>query len=525
MQVMELKATLYRANPSVIRQFTVPCGATAKQLGKILSMVIGWKESEKWRMWNRERDFPDTIPLEKIFEAGDTFYWGPRIKEEKRDSKAEERWVFRVTLLGRAEQPEEYPKVVRFRGMNPPRSMKGVCEFNRLQRYWNTGDFKYYEQSFRRCEYGDFEFFRSEVNRILRRTFGPLSERENTAVCARLNYKNAYDIKDMIGGLTLQDLKEIGKNAEIHLPANVKKAFLIDLLTEKLNDVKLLDRAFQSLSLGQYRAFQSICTGQDDQLNFHTFIRVYHAVSQYGYWCLSGFYDEGDYDELHKYVVCSRTLLRTYEDWLDEGMEKSFLKRAGLITSIYGCVRFYGFIEKSEWKELADRWMPGMQTNEELEREWTSLFTQLENMDDDLIGRFRRDVLYDREVMDEKGVKTFLAVRERMPRYLPSFDELKKVEERGLSYEGQAKKELETFLEKRCGLPSNYILSVNSELYRLFQSGAPVEECVKRIYDSLRIHNKHLIQEMSRLFGKLDLITRKIGYGGHTKLEWESLHR
>ncbi len=514
MDVMELKATLYRANPAVIRQFTMPCSATTAQLGKALRLLLGWGASGPWCVWNHEREFTKETLLEETFRTGDILYWSPNMRK-----KTESSLIFRITLLDRREQLTEYPELVRFRGVNPPEEIEDIAAFNKLQNLWFSQNFLYYTPEYNKYKQTDYEFLPQAAKRLLKRAFAGNAGQDQAGIFVRLDYRNTCKIYDVLVIETIQELKKTASRVGVHIPSNMRKGEYLHKLIEGLSRTETLDRIIQNLSLGQYHEFQAMCTGTAGWKDTKTFGSAYNAFADCGYMGVDRYYDFAGYDRENCSVVCTRELLQTYEDWLDEGKEEKYLKRAELITSIRGCIWLYGFIERGEWKKLAVKWMGTAWTDKELETVWQSYLHYLEKSGDELIGRFRSEALYDQHSMDEKNFRALFSARDVLPRYLPSFEELKKIEEEGLLYEGQAKKELEDFLEKKCRARKVDVTLIHSEIYQFLHRGVELEECAAIFRKAAHMRDKNLLRELKGILSRLDMVTRKIDKGGYTETE------
>lgn len=540
MNVLELKVVLHRANPAVVRQFTIPDDFSMDFLQQVMSVLFGWNPDTKWLICAEEinslrnpetlkgkdkrsaaNTMDDIVEIKNVLKTGHILCLYPIISKS---------FVFRISFIGEKEQTNAYPLITRYRGYNIPFDIKNLEGFNRLQLWWKNRSYTYYIGDFYRYDQQKYYFIKKDTERELRKLVFAKDGKEFSSVLNKLNYSNSIRISHLIEQFRVQDIRNIAQKENIYIPSGLKRDGIMDYVSTGLGSSDVFENHIKYMSLSQYDVFQRICTGNYKSADSDILYDVGQDLHESS---LADFYYYGFRKEREIAVTPSTELLQNYEEWLLDGNEKDFLKEAKIYSSILGCVRLYGFIRRSEWIKLSSLWVSEELSylNMSADDAWNNYFMHIKNSELILVGSYETDYLYDKTYLDENIMSGCIGDFAAVTKYEPDFKQLARIEAYGLYFEDEDRKTLENFIKKNARFygyeeeNAHIAEEIGRDVYHSLRCNIDIDFIVSDFIESTHINNQRVIGEFKKLAVSLHSKVRQIEYGGYTKEEYFALRK
>lgn len=317
MKVIEMKMTLQRSNPSLIRQFTVPADYTLLQLHKIIHILLAWKQLSIYQFLDGEKQISSNQKIGTL-EHTTILY----------QCTGSEVWKFRLQILGTKEQEAFHPRVIRYQGENPPKSCENIQVWNQLQNFWLHNGYGYYSTFYRENPISKYKFSLVQANRMLQKEFGSPTERKLAERFMKFDYRKAVPISEVLEDYRITDLKKIAQRLHMTIPSNIRKNDLVNNMSEQFGTEEVLSKVLACLSQKEYELFQKICQGKCKWGESREENEILYKMSQFGYVGEPGYYS---YDAIY-----TKEMLYAYEAWLEKNDEKQYIQEAKRRTILSG---------------------------------------------------------------------------------------------------------------------------------------------------------------------------------------------
>lgn len=506
MEVLEVKVTLLRSNPALIRQFTVSGERSLKDVCIILKTLLGWEKPVNISLGDGKKTIASETKVKDAFQEQDWLF----LNFVEKSSSAQ-KWTFRVVFLGTRQQEADYPRVIRYRGFNLPEGLESTRDFNRLQKVWSGSGFQFYSLYFTKFPKEKYMFSIGRGNLLLKQKFSEAEKAGNPKEHVELDYEDAVDAAMILSGKTVAELHHVGEICGIPKPKGLRKAELLAFYSQKLSEPYALATVLDSMTLNQYRALKKLCVDKDAPNEDGAMNEVLILLKQCGYADCFVIWSDASIDR-------SRQLLLAYEQWLDQTEEKEYLRLALLRSTIVGCVRLYGCLKEDYWKEIAPKITGKVYTDQELNEAWAAVCFKTFLND---IGIEAPDCLYSTENLDVGNARKLLERQPSWGNYIPRISEIRQLETGGLRYSDRLGTELERTLVRELMLDKKEAHVAHAAIYRSFQYGQDPDDYAEWLVKKFHHGGAKGRTALKKLFAVLKPNTRQVVYGGYTQNEME----
>lgn len=506
MEVFEIKAVLLRSNPVMIRQFTVSGERTLKEVSIIIKTLLEWQTPVAIGFGDSQKTIPSETSLKDAFRDKDRL-----ILSFTEKSPSAQKWMFRLICLGTRDQKEDYPRVIRYRGYNLPEGLETTKDFNRLQKVWSGTGLQFYSLYFHKYPREKYVFSVGKGNLLLKKKFSEAEKTKDPKERLELNYEETIDAGILLSDMTIAELYDAGEKCRIPKPKGLKKNELVSYYSEKIAEPETLAAILDSMTLNQYRALKKLCMDTDTEYKPGAVKEVLELLNLCGYArCFEGW---GDYS-----IERSRQLLVAYEQWMDQTDEKEYLRCALLRSTIVGCVRLYGCLEKNYWKQIAPKITGKTYTDQEFETAWEVVRSETYT---DNIGMVTLDSLYCSDMLEREDSRQLLKMQPSWGCYIPRVSEIRQLENGGLKYSVRLGDELERMLKKELGMDKEEAERAHLDIYCSFQYGEDPDAYAEWLVKRTGRGGVRLTNTVKKLFAVLKPNTRQVAFGGYTQNEME----
>lgn len=520
MGVLEIKATLLRSNPQVIRQFRAKDELTFRVCHEILQVLIGWTGSCDYEYCCGDTAVREAAPLQRKKKETAQRLCTPDTKLREVMTGTEEEWLYRFgsgrswsmrleVKLQEQEKEEELPCAVRGRGANPPQECTDIAFFNHLQRAWNENS--YYFRAAYTFKQSSYVFSASNANMELSMRFGKGREAMQQSSAAGLvpDWSLCRPVSELLEGRTVQELKNLAGRLSLILESGLRKKQIIERIAESIRSVETAQRCLQEMNLEEYRTFRRLCQKGG----------VYRAQEERKYRTLIsfGFLMTG----LDNQIICSKELVQSYVLLLNSGFEAPYLKRQYAKACIMVGCELYAAIDRGVFDRLMQACYPDEVTETERDGLWQELSGG--NIDGD-IQFLRSGIFYHIDYIKPEIAKEWVSRSDKLPRYIPDRGTLEQIAASGLLFAKEAGKQIESWLSRSCGIRAEWAGDYHRELYRVLHVGGTTRQAAEWLFQSsYRRSNPAQIKRISDYLEQMKPMVRQVGLLGYTEEEYGRL--
>lgn len=490
MEIYEIKGTLLRTNPQVIRQFLVERDCTFTMLHQILQILLGWKKDTPYE-FSKNNSVIEKSGLKKRLgaEKGDTLTY--RFGQDYS-------WAMRLEILDvRNEERQDLPCVVRYRGGNPLQKFKTAAEYNFREREKNS-IYAYISDEERK----EGQFLIPAVNHRLRVRFGSSLGKQADF---EPDFSRCVLAQSCLATHTVAELREAAGYLGVPLKSNLPKDRIVSILAEYYGVTEHIAACLKRLGLREYKTFQGLCRNPGVRVNPYQ-VNTLLWLGLVGQVRGSG-------------IALTQELLEAYLELLGTGFEVKLLQEQKVSVCIIAGCMLYGAADISIVREMMETCYPKTLRTLQLEKTWE----QQEGRLPEEIALYQ-GVYYQHEVIAARDVGFWIQKISGGKRYLPVRSQLEEIAADGLSFSGKTGEAVKLWLKRELRFYGD-TESLEREIYHALSAGASpgdIAQWLIQICGTGYGKKSGKASQIELFLSGLRTGVRQIALGGYTEEEYKA---
>lgn len=479
-------------------------------------MLIGWEKENRYEFFrgseNALEKNAETDTIKDIFKTKEPIFY--RFGQNGS-------WRMRLELASKQEDKKKAAawKLVRWRGNKVPENCEDVAFFNKLQAGWE-GSTQYYWYVQR--DYAEIKFrFSAAVAEAGLKAWARMQEGPDaadgrarlspqivtgtvTAAGHTIRLDSGVSLEAALPDFTVREIKEMGDTLGLKFRTPALKADLIRFYVREMEKKDTVRRVLDTLTLGEYRAFLSLCEGKSTFKPSGMFHRC-RTLQKYGLiWQNGG------------KIVCVREFMRGFYALLLEGFEEKYLEYEKVVTAIRGGCMLYGILTPEMLSQVLKKAYP-QEWNDEFVQECCMRYERTDFGKHSL--RNKDGVFFSRWDVRPEEVNKLVQYYKGQTLYLPVMEELEALAAEGYRLAPGAHEKLAKWLMENYAVTEEQIFEAYQNVYRALHRGMDVNSVADGFVYGYGNRAKEMKRRGRNALGEIDGMVRKIMLFGFTKQE------
>ena len=472
MKRYEIKTTLCRSNPQVIRQFEIDGDNSVERLLQVTALVHGWDKSTKLQMVCACVLSDPEQTLDSVFSGKAGLERGHILRPMAEtqagqmsffEASGENNWDFRLDILRvyEANEGAAPPLLLRYRGVHPSLSAASIQQCNRrmLNQAGSSSAFYYGWDSYNG---DDYSVKPVTINQKLRNLDKQIEE-------FVVDLSSGLPLHSILQSFTVDEIKSMLRDNHLNISYQGKKAAMIDRITDEFDTPEFWDNVLEQMLPEEYDSFKQFCSKgyQDIQKKVFSFptLRKYNLCTFYGI-----------------KVLVAAELLEYYAQMMETEGDAQLLREKKFSAAMTVALRLYCIFPKEILKKLFGILYPERKDFEEIWKEQKNQKYKLNQAW--LLTNY--DVIYNRNQMDGSiAAEMSLNRKDAEFYYIPDKEEAETILNQGLGFAPREKnmlvQSLEGAVQNKHWVNHATIERIVQEAYVQIHLGYETSEIIKTI--------------------------------------------
>lgn len=500
MDSFEIKATILRSNPQIMRQIRMGAGHTIGELGQIVCAAIGIDMQMPLSISRDGKTLdPSSFMKGQLYE-GDCL-------ELSFQTKLQWKILIEVKKTIENEKGKEtdtlfLPKVTRYRGLNASQAAETAGKLNTFQdnalcrkNTWN----------YRQKEKDEYGFEERQFEKRMRQLLTPEAGADR-----EINLRIGEPLANLLDSWNLVDLREIAEEKKIGVNTRQNKKSLVREMAAQMTKDSFLKEVLCQMSVQEYRNFERLC--YEENAYFEGGMMEFPILGEYSMIARSY---QGEY-------LVPKELLRFYDGWRGSEEEKKAAFARQIRTCIMAGCHLYAVLSREQAERIYQHCYPETYRKSLFLEEWKA-FLRRQTGEDDIVV-LNPSTVYDSCNMSRRDATAWISqARLKQDRwYLPDREEMERISLRGVYYPAETEKEFDSFLkrytEERDSYLREFLIGVICQMCHVNMDTDEITDFVKK-----RFHlglSARATAKLGELIDRHRDEVREVGTYGYTRKEF-----